>query len=277
MSFCDYLGHGIGLRSVHYASIVESPPPVGWFEAISENFMAAGGNPRRVLRFVRERYPVVLHGVSMSIGSTDPLDERYLGMLAALADEVQPAWVSDHLCWSSLGGHTGHDLWPLPFTDEALAHVAARVERVQERLRRPILLENVSTYLRFASSTIPEWEFLSELARRTGCGVLFDVNNVYVSARNNGFDPIRSIDGIDAGAIGQVHLAGHADMATHLLDSHDRPVADEVWNLYRRLLRRRGAVSTLVEWDDRIPRLERVVEESRRAAHVEKDELRRAA
>jgi uncharacterized protein (UPF0276 family) len=277
MAFYESLGHGIGLRPVHYASIVESPPRVGWFEAISENFMVPGGNPRRILRFVRERYPVVLHGVSLSIGSSDPLDERYLAMLAKLADDVQPAWVSDHLCWSSFGGHTGHDLWPLPFTEEALVHVAARVARVQERLRRPILLENVSTYLRFASSTIPEWELLSELARRTGCGVLLDVNNVYVSAQNNGFDADEYIDRVDAAAIGQVHLAGHADLGDHLLDTHDRPVIEEVWNLYRRLLRRCGRVSTLVEWDDSIPPLERVVAESQQAARIETEELHRAA
>ncbi len=273
MAFCTYLGHGIGLRPLHYASVVTSSPRVGWFEVISENFMVPGGNPRRVLRSVRERYPVVLHGVSLSIGSTDPLDERYLDGLSTLADEVQPAWVSDHLCWSSFGGHTGHDLWPLPFTEESLAHVAGRVARVQERLRRPILLENVSTYLQFASSTIPEWEMLSELAHRTGCGVLLDVNNVYVSAVNNGFDAGRYVELIDVGAVGQVHLAGHADMGDHLLDAHDRPVKRQVWDLYRRLLRRCGRVSTLVEWDESIPPLDRVVEEAERAAHIEREEL----
>src|SRR6202142_2828084 len=181
-----YLGHGIGLRPPHYAEVVQSLPPVDWFEVITENFMVAGGNRRRVLRQVRARYPIVLHGVSLSIGSVDPIDEADLAGLAALAAETEPAWISDHLCWSSFGGHTGHDLWPLPFTEEALGHVARRVEAVQERLRRRILIENVSSYAEFAHSTLPEWEFLAEVARRADCGLLLDVNNVFFRARNPG-------------------------------------------------------------------------------------------
>src|SRR5689334_14983561 len=222
------LGHGIGLRPPHYAAVIAERPPVDWFEVISENFMVDGGNPRRVLRLARERYPVVLHGVSLSLGSVDPLDEGYLDRLAALAAEVEPAWVSDHLCWSSFGGHTGHDLWPLPFTEEALVHVGARVQRVQERLGRRILVENVSSYLQFTASHLTEWEFLAELSRRTDCGLLLDVNNVYVSAHNHGFSADEFLGGLPVERVGQMHLAGHRDEGTHLLDTHDHPICDPV-------------------------------------------------
>jgi uncharacterized protein (UPF0276 family) len=184
-----YLGHGVGLRTKHFASFLAEPPPVDWLEAISENFMAPGGRPIAVLEKVRHEVPVVLHGVSLSIGSIDPLSERYLDDLAALVRRIEPAWVSDHLCWGTHGGRYVHDLLPLPHTEEALAHVARRVDHVQERLGRQILLENVSSYVAFNDSTMTEWEFLSELASRADCGILLDVNNVYVSARNHGFDP----------------------------------------------------------------------------------------
>ena len=198
------LGTGIGLRPPHYADVAAGRARVDWLEVITENFMVEGGNPRRVLRAVRERYPVVLHGVSMSLGSVDPLDDRYLDALAALAREVEPAWISDHLCWSSFGGHSAHDLWPLPYTEEALRHVAARIARVQERLGRRILVENVSSYLTFRQSTMTEWEFLAALAERADCGLLLDVNNVFVSARNHGFDPVAFIDGVPRERVGAV-------------------------------------------------------------------------
>jgi uncharacterized protein (UPF0276 family) len=267
------LGHGIGLRPPHYAEVVESHPPVDWFEVITENFMVAGGNPRHVLRQVRARYPVVLHGVSLSIGSVDPIDEAYLTGLAALADEIEPAWISDHLCWSSFGGHTGHDLWPLPFTEEALGHVVRRVQAVQERLRRPILIENVSSYLEFAHSTLPEWEFLSEVARRADCGLLLDVNNVFVSAHNHGFEAAEFLAGIPVERVKQIHLAGHRDEGTHLLDTHDHAVCDGVWALYRAAVRRFGAVPTIIERDDDIPPLAEVLAESRQAAAIEAEVL----
>jgi uncharacterized protein (UPF0276 family) len=267
------LGHGIGLRPPHYAEVVESHPPVDWFEVITENFMVAGGNPRHVLRQVRARYPVVLHGVSLSIGSVDPIDEAYLTGLAALADEIEPAWISDHLCWSSFGGHTGHDLWPLPFTEEALDHVVRRVQAVQERLRRPILIENVSSYLEFAHSTLPEWEFLSEVARRADCGLLLDVNNVFVSAHNHGFEAAEFLAGIPVERVKQIHLAGHRDEGTHLLDTHDHAVCDGVWALYRAAVRRFGAVPTIIERDDDIPPLAAVLAESRQAAAIEAEVL----
>lgn len=269
MSLLPVLGQGLGLRPVHYGEVLASAPAVGFFEVISENFMVAGGNPRRVLREVRERYPVVLHGVSMSLGSTDALDEGYLDRLAALAAEVEPAWISDHLCWSRVGGHSAHDLWPLPYTEEAIGVVSERVTRVQERLGRRVLVENVSSYLGFAHSEMPEWEFLSEVATRADCGILLDLNNVYVSARNGGFDPARYLAGIPAHRVGQIHLAGHRDEGTHLLDSHDRPVCDDVWALYRTALAATGAVSTSIEWDDDIPPLQRLLAESRAAGEVE--------
>jgi uncharacterized protein (UPF0276 family) len=264
-----HLGHGIGLRPPHYAEVVTDRPPVDWFEVISENFMVDGGNPRRVLRQVRERYPVVLHGVSMSLGSVDPLDEAYLDRLAALAAEIEPAWISDHLCWSSFGGHTGHDLWPLPFTEEALEHVARRVTRVQERLGRRILVENVSSYVQFRASSLTEWEFLAALCQRADCGLLLDVNNVYVSAHNHGFHAHDFLRGIPVGRVGQFHLAGHSDHGTHLLDTHDHPVCGPVWDLYRAALERFGPVATLIERDDDIPPLAQVVAESREAARIE--------
>jgi uncharacterized protein len=267
------LGHGIGLRPPHYAEVVENHPPVDWFEVITENFMVAGGNPRQVLRRVRERYPVVLHGVSLSIGSVDPLDEKYLTGLAALAAEIEPAWISDHLCWSSFGGHTGHDLWPLPFTEEALDHVVRRVQVVQERLRRRILIENVSSYLELAGSTLPEWEFLSEVARRADCGLLLDVNNVFVSAHNHGFEAATFLAGIPVERVKQIHLAGHRDEGTHLLDTHDHAVCEGVWALYRAAVRRFGAVPTIIERDDDIPPLGEVLAESRRAAAIEAEVL----
>lgn len=272
------LGYGIGLRTQHYEEVLggafDHAPP-DWFEVISDNFMVPGGNPRRVLRAVRERWPVVMHGVSLSLGSVDPLNARYLDDLAALAAEIEPTLVSDHLCWSSLGGHHAHDLLPLPFTEEALAHVAERVQRVQDRLKRRILVENVSSYLTFAHSALTEWDFLAALAERADCGLLLDVNNVFVSAHNHGFDARAFIDAIPVDRVAQIHLAGHSRAGELLLDTHDHPVPDEVWDLYRAAVARFGRVPTLVEWDDKIPPLARVCAESRRAAAVAAEVLGR--
>ena len=265
-----YLGHGIGLRPEHYQAVLaEADAPVDWFEIISDNFLVPGGNPRRVLRGVRERTPVVMHGVSLSLGSVDPLNEDYLRGLRDLAAEIEPAMVSDHLCWGSLGGQYAHDLLPLPYTEEALRHVAERVLRVQDRLQRRILVENVSSYVAFRQSAMTEWEFLAALCARADCGVLLDVNNIFVSAHNHGFDPAAFIAGIPVDRVGQIHLAGHSTAGALLLDTHDHPVCDGVWDLYRMAVRRFGQVSTLIEWDDHIPPLERVVAESRRAAAAE--------
>lgn len=267
------LGHGIGLRTKHFAEFLADVPKVDWVEVVTENFMADGGRPLAVLEKVRRDMPVVLHGVSLSIGSTDPLSERYLALLERLVARIDPAMVTDHLCWGSHGNRYLHDLFPLPYTDESLAHVVSRVEAVQERLGRRLLLENPSSYVAFADSTMTEWDFLSELARRADCGILLDINNVYVSARNFGFNALDYLSGIAPDRVGQFHLAGHSDKGRYLLDTHDEAVPPSVWELYRVALRRFGQVPSLVEWDDHIPPLDEVVAQSRRAAAIEAEEL----
>jgi uncharacterized protein (UPF0276 family) len=262
------LGFGIGLRTGHYAAILEHGTRADWFEAISENFMVAGGRPLHVLERVRRDYPLALHGVSLSIGGPDPIASSYLGALRALVDRFAPAWVSDHLCWTGADAHQLHDLLPLPWTEEALDHLVPRIETVQDALRRPLVLENVSSYLTFTHSTMPEWEFLAELVRRAGCDLLLDVNNVHVSAFNHGFDARCFIDAMPAGHVAQIHLAGHTDHGTHLLDTHDAPVADEVWELYRYTIARLGRIATLIEWDGEVPTLEVVEDEAVRARHA---------
>jgi len=264
----DSLGFGLGLRPVHYAAILESAPAVDWFEVITENYLIDGGRPLHYLDQVRARYPVVMHGVSLSIGSTDALDEDYLARVASLARRCEPEWLSDHLCWTGVDGHNLHDLMPLPYTEEALAHVAARVHAVQERLGRTLVLENVSSYVSYTSSAMSEWQFLSELVARTGCELLLDVNNIYVSSRNHGFDAREFIDGVPRAAVRQFHLAGHQDHGTHCIDTHDEPVRREVWDLYAHALRRIGEVSTLLERDDKIPPLEELVAELGQARSV---------
>lgn len=259
------LGHGVGLRREHFDHVLENATSVDWFEVISENFMVAGGRPLHVLDRVRCDYPVVLHGVSLSIGSTDPLDKPYLEGLRELTRRCEPVWISDHLCWTGVGGRNLHDLLPLPYTEEALAHVVDRVHAVQDHLGRAIALENVSTYLSYAGSRLSEWDFLAEVSRRTDCGILLDVNNIYVSARNHGFDPLVYLDAMPGEAIWQIHLAGHTDHGTHLLDTHSRPVVDAVWGLYREAVERFGAVSTLVEWDEDVPTWDVLEAESERA------------
>jgi len=260
-----FLGHGIGLRTKHFPELLEQGRRADWFEVITENFLHVGGRPRAVLEAVRADRPVVLHGVSLSIGSVDPIDRQYLRDMRGLANAVEPAWVSDHLCWGTFGRHNAHDLLPLPFTEEALSHVVARVVEVQERLGRHILLENVSSYLTYALSTLSEWDFLAEVSRRADCFILLDVNNVYVSAINHGFDALEFLRGIPVDRVAQIHLAGHQNLGTHLLDTHDAPVPDPVWALYRDAVRRFGRVSTLVEWDDRIPPLDEVLAEAEKA------------
>jgi uncharacterized protein len=263
------LGHGIGLRSKHYSRFLSERPGVGWIEAISENFIGVGGRPLAVLEKVRRDFPVVLHGVSLSIGSVDPIDRVHLSGLRELVARIQPAYVSDHLCWGTHRGRYLHDLLPLPQTEEAVEHVVRRVQTVQDALGRQILLENVSSYVAFRESTMPEWEFVSEVATRADCGILLDVNNVYVSARNHGFDSRQYLAAIPVDRVGQFHLAGHSDRGTYLFDTHDGPVADSVWDLYATAVGRFGRVATLIEWDDHVPELERLVEESKAAAAVE--------
>jgi uncharacterized protein (UPF0276 family) len=265
---CAPLGHGIGLRPKHYPRILEGQR-ADWFEVISENFMIPGGRPLAVLEQVRADTPVVLHGVSLSIGSTDALNLAYLDDLARLIARVEPSWVSDHLCWGSHGRRYAHDLLPLPYTEEAIDHVVGRVREVQDRLGRRILLENVSSYVAFRHSTMPEWAFISAIAEQADCGILLDVNNVFVSAVNHGFRAADYLAGLPADRIGQIHLAGHSDHGTHLLDTHDAPVRSEVWDLYRDAVRRFGALPTLVEWDDHVPPIEDVLAEAERARAAE--------
>jgi uncharacterized protein len=248
-----FLGFGVGLRRPHYAHVLDQHPAVDWFEIVTENFMVPGGRPLQVLEKVRERYPIVLHGVSMSLGSTDPLDRQYLARLRDLARRFEPAWISDHLCWTGVGGRNLHDLLPLPYTEEAILWVASRIRQVHETLERPILIENVSSYMAFAHSTMMEWDFLSAVAEQADCGILLDINNVYVSAFNHGFDPVLYIDSVPVERVAQYHLAGHSDHGAYLLDTHDHPVPPEVWSLYEKAVRRFGQVSALVEWDDNIP------------------------
>lgn len=247
------LGLGVGLRSQHFQHVLDHNPPVEWFEIITENFIDSRGWPRYVLDRIAERYPVVMHGVSMSIGSSEPLDLDYLAKLKRLAQETGAAWVSDHLCWTGVAGRNTHDLLPLPLNEESLRHVAERVRMVQDFLERPLILENPSTYLRFAEDTFQECEFLAALAKETDCGLLLDVNNVYVSSVNHGFDPHDYILAIPPEQIAQIHLAGHAHCGTHIVDTHDNHVTDQVWELYRFAYRRTGECSTLLEWDSNLP------------------------
>ena len=252
MDWWDFapLGFGVGLRRPHYLHTLNDHPPMDWFEVTSENFMVDGGRPLEVLEGVRSRYPIVMHGVSLSIGSTDPLNVGYLRQLAAIARRFEPAWISDHLCWTSVGGRNLHDLLPLPYTGETVRHVAARIRQVQDILERTILIENVSSYMEFRSSRLSEWEFLSFVSEEAECAILLDINNVFVSAFNDHFDPVRYIDSVPVERVVQFHLADHG---TYLLDTHDQPIRPEVWSLYEHAVRRFGRVPTLIEWDDNIP------------------------
>ncbi len=271
-------GFGLGLRPVHYPAILEDSSPsdsgVDWFEVISENYMIAGGRPLANLMAIRARYPMIMHGVSLSIGSADPLDLDYLAGLKALAARVEPAIISDHLCWTGIAGLNMHDLLPLPLTEEALDHVCARIDQVQEFLGRPIAMENASTYVTFGASTIPEWEFMAALARRTGCKLLLDVNNVYVSAFNHGFAATSYIDAIAPESVAYMHLAGHENNQTHIIDTHDHPVVDGVWELYAHAVRRFGPVPTMIERDDKIPPFTELTAELARARDVAATVLR---
>jgi uncharacterized protein (UPF0276 family) len=241
---------------------------VDWFEILSENFMVAGGRPLEVLDQVKEHYPLVMHGVSMSIGSTDPIRTDYLCELKALAKRAEPAWISDHLCWTGVGGRNLHDLLPLPYTRAVVNHVAERIREVQDFLERPILIENVSSYMAFNDSTMTEWEFVSDIAEQADCGILLDINNIFVSAFNHRFDAREYIDSIPIERVIQFHLAGHSDHGTYLLDTHDHPVRDEVWELYAHAARRFGPVSALIEWDDNIPEFEVLTETANKARSI---------
>ena len=255
------LGFGLGLRSTYYQAILEQRPAIDWFEIVSENYLVAGGKALYFLDAIGEQYPLVMHGVSLSIGGPHELDRDYLRQLKHLAQRVQPAWISDHLCWSQGNAHQLHDLLPLPYTEESLQHVAARVRQVQDVIERPLVLENVSSYLRCADDQFSEWQFLAALSELSGCELLLDVNNVYVSARNHGFDAWTFISTLPKSRIRQLHLAGHSDYGSYLIDTHDQPVSDPVWQLYQRTLQHLGPVSTLLERDDHFPDLDVLLDE----------------
>jgi uncharacterized protein (UPF0276 family) len=259
------LGFGLGLRVDHYEAILADRPPVDWFEVLTENYLVPGGKPLSYLMRFRERYPLVMHGVSLSIGSTAPLDLEYLRQVKALAQRIEPAWLSDHLCWTGVAGRNMHDLLPLPYTEEALAHVVGRVRQVQDVLGRRILMENVSSYVGFSQSQLTEWEFLREVAVRADCLILLDVNNIYVSSVNHEFDALTYLAAMPAERVQQIHLAGHENHGDYLIDTHDHPVPDPVWALYGAALRHCGPVATMIERDDNIPPLAELVAELEQA------------
>jgi uncharacterized protein (UPF0276 family) len=269
----EYLGFGLGLRTQHFQEVLDLQPEVDWFEIISENFMVSGGKPKYYLHAIREHYPMVMHGVSLSLGSTDPLDMDYLRRLKVLANEIQPAWFSDHLCWTHHGGINSHDLLPLPYTEETINHVVERIIAVQDFMGRQMLIENVSSYLSYDSSALSEWEFLSAIAEQADCKILLDINNIYVSARNHGFDAQEYLQGIDISRVQQFHLAGHTDYGEYVIDTHDHDVCDAVWQLYRAAVQRFGRVSTMIERDDDIPELAQLMTELDHARTIADSEL----
>ncbi len=254
-------GFGLGLRTPHYPDFLDAPQRVDWLEILSDNYLVPGGKPLVMLDQIRANYPVVMHGVALSIGAADGPDRHYLDALSTLARRVEPLWISDHLCWTGVHGRVLHDLYPLPYTEAALAVVVRNVQIAQEALQRPLVLENVSSYVSFLASDMTEWEFIREVCLRTGCRLLLDVNNIYVSSVNHGFDPQAFLDGIPADRVQQIHLAGHTDHGDHIVDTHDHPVADPVWALYASALARVGPVATLIERDDHIPPLAELITE----------------
>ena len=270
-------GFGLGLRTPHYEAILAQPHAIDWLEVITENYLVPGGKPLDYLERIRERFPLVMHGVSMSIGSTDAVDLDYLAGVRALAARIEPQWISDHLCWTGIDGRNLHDLLPLPYTEEALASVVARVGQVQDALGRQILLENVSSYLTYRASDMSEWEFLREVAQRADCAILLDINNIYVSSVNHGFDPLTYLRAIPQDRVRQFHLAGHSDLGGHLIDTHDHPIVQPVWDLYCAAMARFGAVPTMIERDDNIPALGELVAELQMARELADSHSRQAA
>jgi uncharacterized protein (UPF0276 family) len=263
-NFTDY-GIGLGLRVPHYQHILSRKPTCDWFEIISENFMVDGGRPLHVLDQILEQYRVVQHGVAMYLGSTDPLDREHLRKLKRLVKRTNTPWLSDHLCWGSIDGSYSHDLLPLPYTFEAAHHVAQRIREVRDYLEVPILVENVSSYAEFHDSEMSEWEFLSEVVEKADAGILLDVNNIYVSSQNHGFNAYEYLDHIPHQRVGQIHIAGHSKFEKYILDTHDHPVLDPVWKMYAYAIRATGPTATLLEWDDRIPTFDEVHHEALKA------------
>lgn len=260
-----YLGFGLGLRFAHYDYVLQHKPNVDWFEIISEDFMDAHEGHWKFLSDIGKTYPIVMHGVSLSVGSPDPLNMHYLQRLKRLANHVNPPWISDHVCWTGVHGINTHDLMPVPYTEDALQHFIDRIHAIQDILGRPLVLENPSTYLQFSASTMPEWEFIARMAEKSGCGLLLDINNVYVSAFNHRFDPLTYLHAMPKDRIVQIHLAGHRNLGTHIIDTHDAPVIDDVWQLYTAAIRLFGPTSTMIEWDDNIPEFPILLAELQRA------------
>ena len=268
-----FLGFGLGLRTDHYQDVLTQLPDVDWFEIISENFMVAGGKPRYYLDAIKAHYPIAMHGVSLSIGSTDPLNTTYLKQLKTLANHVQPEWISDHLCWTHYAQTNSHDLLPLPYTDETIEHVVKRVKQVQDYLDRQLLLENVSSYLSYKESRYEEWTFLNTIAEEADCLILLDINNIYVSARNHGFDSVDYLQGINPHRVRQFHLAGHTDNGDYVIDTHDHDVCEAVWDLYAQALQRFGAISTMIERDAHIPAFNELYSELQQAKQIAQQTL----
>lgn len=268
-----FLGFGLGLRTDHFQEVIDTKPNLDWLEVVSENFMVDGGKPKHYLHSIREHYPMVMHGVSLSIGSTDPLNKDYLRQLKVLINDLQPEWVSDHLCWTGAHQTNSHDLLPMPYNDEALVHVVDRISQVQDFLGRPILMENVSSYITYTESQMTEWQFLNEVAKRSGCSILLDINNIYVSARNHNFSAQDYLAGIDKDKVRQFHLAGHTDYGDYVIDTHDHDVADPVWALYKEALQHFGWISTMIERDDNIPPLSQLLAEVDVARNIANETL----
>lgn len=266
-----YLGFGLGLRTEHYHTILETNPAVDWFEALTENYLVPGGKPLYYLDQISERYPMVMHGVSMSIGSTDPLNWDYLKQVKSLSERINARWISDHLCWTGIHHKNMHDLLPLPYTEETLDVLAARIRDVQDFLGKQLLIENVSSYLTYTESDMTEWDFISELTKRANCLLLLDINNIYVSSFNHHFDPLTFLNAIPVESVQQFHLAGHTNNGDHIIDTHDHPVIDPVWQLYSQALERFGKVSTMIERDDHIPPLAELLTELEQAKHIAND------
>ncbi|RVU84321.1 DUF692 domain-containing protein [Leucothrix sargassi] len=261
-------GCGIGLRFSHIEQILKDLPPVPWLEVLSDNYLVEGSVQQDYLFEVAEHYPVTMHGVGLSLGSVDPLNQDYLHRLKTLADKVKPAWISDHLCWSAVHGMHTHDLMPLPYNQSTINHVSERIKQVQDFLGHELIIENVSSYLQYTMSEMPEWEFFSEVAESADCGMLLDINNIYVSGHNHDFDPETYLNAVPASRVRQMHLAGFEDRGTHLLDTHGHPVPEVVWELYDKALQKFGAVPTLIEWDNNIPSLEVLLAEAEKASNM---------
>lgn len=268
-----FIGYGLGLRPDYYEEILTQKPQIDWFEIITENYLIPGGKPLYYLDNIREYYPIVMHGVSMSIGSTDPLDFDYLKKLKALIHRIEPEWVSDHLCWTGIHGINTHDLLPLPYNQQSLKHIVSRIVQVQEFLGQPILIENPSSYVGFKQSDMTEWEFIVQMVKQSGCYILLDVNNVYVSSVNHQFNPMDFINAMPTDRVAQIHLAGHSNHGHYIIDTHDAPVIDNVWNLYSETIRILGEVSTMIERDDNMPPFSELIREINQAKRIAKSVL----